>query len=665
MSTLAPPRSTPVAADDSAFISRVPYLPGLDGMRALAVVAVMVYHANSDWLPGGFLGVEIFFVISGYLITLLLISERERTYRISLRQFWMRRARRLLPALFTMMAIVIAWTAVFKEEALGQLRGDVIAGVFYVSNYYQIWVGQGYTAAGDFAPLRHLWSLAVEEQFYIVWPLVMAALLRVGPRRVVSAAKWMLAAAVLITVAVAVMVPTGRIGTCETDPSAYWTVGERCISKLDFLYLSTPTRAAGLLLGSAFALVWRPNAIMRGPLRAKAPLVDLVALLGVIGLAALVWTLHIVTPEGADMLLFRGGFFLCGLLTVMVIAAATHQRAVTGRLLGNPVLLWAGTRSYGLYLYHWPIFQAIRGVAGNRLSLTQFVIAMVITCLVTEASYRYVETPIRRGTLGTWWRQVRRSRDPLQRQVVLAGAATAVVLGLFGSVSLATAPLQQNEIAETIEAGAEATTDLGVLVSTTTTVAPGASVAPGTAAPVGTTAPGATVAPVVETTTLPPTTTAPPLPPTPYIAVGDSVMLGAAPALREGGVVVDAQESRQMVDVVPLMQQLQAAGSFGTAVIVHLGTNGTIGDDTLEAFMATLADVPNVVVLTVRADRSWTAGVNEKLRALDGRPNVIVLDWAELSNACPGDCFAGDGIHLRPDGQKYYSQLIFDVLGIG
>ena len=182
MSTLAPPRVEPVP-DDRAHISRVPYLPGLDGMRALAVVAVMVYHANSDWLPGGFLGVEMFFVISGYLITLLLISERERTYRISLRQFWMRRARRLLPALFTMMAIVVAWTAVFKTEALGQLRGDVIAGIFYVSNYYQIWVGQGYTAAGDFAPLRHLWSLAVEEQFYLVWPVVMVVLLgRAGTR---------------------------------------------------------------------------------------------------------------------------------------------------------------------------------------------------------------------------------------------------------------------------------------------------------------------------------------------------------------------------------------------------------------------------------------------------------------------------------------------------
>ena len=151
-------------------ISRVPYLPGLDGMRALAVVAVILYHTNNGWLPGGFIGVEVFFVISGYLITLLLIGEHEKTGRIDLKQFWMRRARRLLPALFLMMALLMVYSAIFERDTLGKLRGDVIAGVAYVTNWYQIWTGAGYTALLDFAPLRHLWSLAVEEQFYLLWP---------------------------------------------------------------------------------------------------------------------------------------------------------------------------------------------------------------------------------------------------------------------------------------------------------------------------------------------------------------------------------------------------------------------------------------------------------------------------------------------------------------
>ena len=141
-------------------------------------MAVMVYHANADWLPGGYLGVEVFFVISGYLITLLLISEKERTSTVDMKHFWFRRARRLLPALFTMLIAITIWTSLFDRDALGKLRGDVIAALLYVSNWYQIWTGAGYTASNEFAPLRHLWSLAVEEQFYVVWPLVMFALLQ-------------------------------------------------------------------------------------------------------------------------------------------------------------------------------------------------------------------------------------------------------------------------------------------------------------------------------------------------------------------------------------------------------------------------------------------------------------------------------------------------------
>ncbi len=163
------------------------------------------------------------------------------------------------------------YTALFKRDVLGQLRGDVIAALTYVSNWYQIWVGQGYTATGDFAPLRHLWSLAVEEQFYLVWPLVMIALMRLGRRRLPELAPWLFLAALGITVLTAVLVPQGAISTCEVTPEAYWKVGERCISKLDFVYLGTFTRASGVLLGGAFAMVWRPVAIMRSPLAQQGP----------------------------------------------------------------------------------------------------------------------------------------------------------------------------------------------------------------------------------------------------------------------------------------------------------------------------------------------------------------------------------------------------------
>jgi peptidoglycan/LPS O-acetylase OafA/YrhL len=710
MSTLAPPRVEPIPGD-RAHISRVPYLPGLDGMRALAVVAVMVYHANSDWLPGGFLGVEMFFVISGYLITLLLISERERTYRISLRHFWLRRARRLLPALFTMMLFVTVWTAIFKNEALGALRGDVVAGFFYVSNWYQIWEGLGYTAAGDFAPLRHLWSLAVEEQFYVFWPVVMIFLLgRNGTRQVAAVSRWLFVAAVVITVAVALLYYPGLIAEPNVTPDAYWWLGDRPIAKIDALYLSTATRLSGILLGSAFAMVWRPLAIVRGPLRSKGRLFDVLALLAIAGFGWLCWNTYLATPSGADPFLFRGGLFLAGLATLAIIAAVTHRGAHANRLLGNPVFRWVGTRSYGLYLYHWPIYQMIRGVAGNKLTVGEFGFALVLTVLVTEVSYRFVETPIRQGRFSVRWRGIFAGARRGPKLAATGAVAVAAAGGLFVGAVLLTAPLEQNEIAQALDAGSEFTTDLLAVddiptastttSSTTTSTAPPATTVPevlepfldpvgsfvGEASPAPTTVPPTTVPPTtVPPTTVPPTT-APPtpvaqlgvvssldglgplaIPPTvsgfPLVALGDSVMLGAAEELQARGFQVDALQSRQMKAFVPTMQLLNDNGTFGSVVVVHLGTNGGFSQETLDAMLATVADVPVVLLLTGKADRGWIAGNNAKLRAVPATyGNVTVVDWEILSASCEGRCFYDDGIHLTQTGQNFYADVISRVL---
>ena len=460
--------TTTHAPGTSRSVGRVPYLPGLDGMRALAVVAVMVYHANSSWLPGGFLGVEVFFVISGYLITLLLIGEHERTGGVALGQFWVRRARRLLPALFTLLIGVTIYTALFRRDALGQLRGDVIASLAYVSNWYQIWVGQGYTASGDFAPLRHLWSLAVEEQFYLLWPLVMVLLLRLGRRRLPSLSWALLGVAVAIAALVAAVAPRGPIGTPEVTPDAYWNVAGRAISKLDFLYLSTPTRATGLLLGAAFAMVWRPAALLRGPMRRRAPLLDVVAVIGLVTLGALCWYLHIVTPEGVDAWLFRGGFLATGFAALCVIAAVTHQRSATGRLLGTSLLVWIGTRSYGLYLFHWPIYQGIRRVAGRPLTVVEFAVAMAASFVVAELSYRWIEMPVRRQELGRVWRRLQRTASTNGRRALAAFAALMITFVGVGVAGLATAQLRPNAIAEGQEQGAAAAGD----PFATTTLAP-------------------------------------------------------------------------------------------------------------------------------------------------------------------------------------------------
>jgi len=651
-------RSSSGSTGPPADINRVPYLPGLDGMRALAVVAVMIYHANPDWLKGGFLGVEVFFVISGYLITLLLISERARTSTVNITSFWVRRARRLLPALFAMLYLLTVWTSLFERAALGKLRGDVVAAFFYVSNWYQIWTGAGYTAANDFAPLRHLWSLAVEEQFYLLWPIVMVFFLRGGVEKISGVSRWLFLAAVGVTLVTAVLYHPGPVGTPEITPEAYWDIFGRQISKADFLYLSTPTRASGLLLGAAFAMIWRPVAIMRGNLRDKGRLLDVGAVLGMVVLALLMWNVGFIGPDGTDPFLFRGGFFVTDLATLAVIAAVTHSRAYTSRALSTPILLWIGTRSYGLYLYHWPIYQLIRNIAGKHMKFHEFVVAMILTVIITELSYRYIETPIRKGTVRESWERIRRSPTPGPRNAVYFGGIVLASFGLFAGYSLATADLLQNEVAQGFVIAEESTCDVINDPSCTGEDEPSSTDPPTTDA-TASSEPGSVVEPVIGTTTIETTTTTAVPVTLGQLALGDSVMLGAAVQLDELGLTVDAQESRAFVNGLDTVIALQQQDRLGDVVVVHLGTNGPIAASDMTSMMEALADVPQVLLLTVDVPRDWTAGNNQLIfETASLYPNVEVLDWAGLVPSCPGDCLYDDGFHLRPDGQDYYAALI-------
>ena len=654
-------------------LNRVPYLPGLDGMRALAVAAVMIYHANHTWLRGGFLGVEVFFVISGYLITLLLIGEHERTGRVALSKFWMRRARRLLPAVLTMMSALAVYMALFKRQPQGRTRGDFLAGIFYSSNWYQIFVGQGYTANEAFVPLRHLWSLAVEEQFYLIWPLVMIGILRLGRNRLPRVAVWLFGISAWIAFMVGLLFANGDVATtCAPDQmNGYWKLFGRCISVNETLYLGTFARAGGLLLGAAFAMVWRPMALLRGRVRDKGRQLDLLALGGLAALGFLMWKLTLSgdgrqTGIRFNPWLFRGGFFLTGLATLLVIAAVTHQRALMGRLLGNPVFNWVGTRSYGMYLYHWPIYQIIRGQAGVMMSGTQWVLAMCLTLPITEASYRYIETPIRRGRLGEWMRGERRPRTAVaykKRQRIAAfGVASAALVG-FAGVSIAMAG---NRCVGQIECDSQA----GRAIATTPPVATdAATIAPSSAvsiAPAVSAAPGQTLPPPPPTTST--TTTLPVLQDVPYFAVGESVMLGARPVLEARGIKTVAEVSKGPTWELEQLQLAKLKYHLTRGVVIQLGTNGAVTQAQYEAVLAEVADVPRVVVMTVKAPKSWIDGNNEIIRALPAtHPNVVVLDWqaraeeisSHLSNNVDG------GVHLSDDTAKqFYRDIILEALGL-
>jgi peptidoglycan/LPS O-acetylase OafA/YrhL len=657
--------STSVMPASRRQIDRLPYLPGLDGLRAVAVVAVMIYHANHEWLSGGFLGVEVFFVISGYLITLLLIGEYARDGHIRLAQFWKRRFRRLLPPLFVVLAGLAVYMAAFRRTPMGRTRGDFAGGLLYVSNWYQIVVGQGYTANEAFVPLRHLWSLAVEEQFYLIWPPVMVAvLIRRSGRDLPRMALWFAGTSVAIALGVALLFHSGDVAaTCTaTQRQGYWTLLGRCVSVNEALYLGTISRAGGLLLGAAFALVWRPMAILRGPLRDKAHTLDVIGLLGLVLLGWLSWTLWL--SEGGrqfgirfDSALFRGGFLLTGIATLMVIAAVTHQRSLLGRGLGMPILNWIGTRSYGLYLYHWPIYQIIRGEAGLALKPAQFILAMVLTLPITEASYRYVEMPIRQGRIGQMLRDRRRPRSlalqQRRRRLIVASLVVAGVVGVAG-VSIALAPNRCVGQVECDLANATATGD---------------SLAPPGSSPVDTAAPpsdsgGTAVAPQSTNSTTSSsstTTTTLPIDQRPPYAIGESVMLGAKSQLEAKGFRVNAEESRQGKEVVNVLAGLRAAGQLGRIVVIHIGTNGEVSDETFAGIMASLPpdEVTTVWFLTVRAPNlSWIDGNNSRIIALPCKyPNVWVGYWADFVPNVAG--MSNDGIHLKTNEAKQtYADLI-------
>ena len=624
----------------SGGLSRVPYLPGLDGLRALAVLGVMIYHANHTWLKGGFLGVEVFFVISGYLITLLLIGEHERTGRIDLAAFWRRRFRRLLPALYVMMAIVVVYLTAFYTASREASRGDVVAGVFYVSNWYQILVGQGYAAAEAFVPFRHLWSLAVEEQFYLLWPLVMVVLLRRARGRLPSVGVKLLGVSLLIAIATGVVFHSGDVYRTAEKSSGFVEIAGRVVNINDMLYLGSFSRAGGLMLGAGFAMLWRPMAISRGPLRRRGGMLDILA---VVGLAALVYLMVTVwfTSDAGDRynaMLFRGGFLLTGLATLLLIAAVTHQGAATGRLLGNPLLLWIGTRSYGLYLFHWPVYQFIRKEAGVGLGAIELVAAALITVPLTELSYRFVETPIRTGRAGDLRRRL--TAD------VTRVAATVSVVALVGlaTFSMVVAdPQCVGAIGCSVAGDAEG--DAGAIDGGNGTVDPSAS-----------TVVGAT------------STTAVKKPPRDYVAIGESVMEGAAVWMEGAGINTFAREGRGPEGAKNAVIKYRDLGYIGTAtvLVIQVGHNAPMGAAEVAAIMAEVpADAGTVWFMTLNGQANWIESNNTLLRSLPTTyPNVKIIDW---NKSASGTTLCSDGMHLTCDGNvaaQYYTNIILTQLGL-
>ena len=620
------PRDLETGGEGTVKGVRLSYLPGLDGLRALAVIAVLLYHAQLAWIPGGFLGVEVFFVISGYLITTLLLEERRRRGRINLVGFWMRRARRLLPALYLLLVVTLAFAVVFLPGEVARLRSDALAAFGYVTNWYLILGEESYfEAVGRPSLLLHLWSLAVEEQFYLLWPLLLVAgtmLLRGRALFVV------LAGAVGSAVLMAILYQP------NVDPSR--------------IYYGTDTRAAGLLLGAALAFVWVPGRFGHRTGRIPPLLLDVVGLAALGGLV-----LFCVLLDQYQPFLFRGGFALVALVTGVVIMITVHPRArlLGAGLLGRQPLRWIGLRSYGIYLWHWPVFMVTRPELDVPIDGWRLVaLRLAATVVLADLSYRFVETPIRNGALGRAWRTLREARGA-RRWWLGAGWAGAASAGTALSAVLIVALVH-----------AQPPPPPSYLsVESIQTEAP----TPETETPKTDTTPSATPDTANSDTTPEADTKAGETSSNPLVAgrvtaIGDSVMIGAYEELDRAidDFAMRADVGMQAAGVIEISQKRRAAGDLGEDLVIHIGSNGPLGAEQFDEMMRELKDARRVLFVNLKVPRPYEQRNNDMLaEGVQRYPNAVLVDWNAASAGQP-ELFVEDGIHLQPEGRRVYADLI-------
>ncbi len=624
------------------------YMPGLDGLRAVAVLAVIAFHLGFGWAPGGLLGVGIFFTLSGYLITDILLSQLGRRGHIRLGRFWLARARRLLPALFLMLVVVVAWVTIFGPAQPQQFRDAVLANAFYVGNWQLIFGDVSYFARfAPPGPLNHLWSLAIEEQFYILWPfllLIGVKLVREAP--LPSGVRPRLAI-VTLALALASVILMAALYRPSLDPSR--------------VYYGTDTRASELLFGAALAMVW-PSRKLSPRIGAGARnTIDALGVVGLLAIALMIWQV-----DQYSSFLYRGGFVLLSIATVLVVAALAHPASRLGPVLGWKPLRWIGVRSYGIYLWHFPIIVLTTpgGIANGAEPLRELLQLAAIVA-VSALSWRYVEEPIRRGALGRFWKRVRAGAwrpQNLSREGWAVAVASLVVLvtacaGMAGVNSVA-AEGKDVRVEEAVAAGTAKPPPLTpVQANSSTRSSCKAVVHVGDSTSEGLTSPE-------------------------YLPLESQrieARYAGVGAVEQHMEISGARSIEEQFEGEPNAQEVAEAWKlegFRGCWVLALGTNeaanvfvgSAVGEiERMEIMMETIGEEPvlwvNVRSL-VEAGDPYSAENMEKwneelLVACRKYPNMRVYDWAsDVKDAW----FIDDGIHFTSPGYAARSELIAQAL---
>lgn len=586
------------------------YMPGLDGIRAVAVIAIIIYHLNPQWLWGGFLGVDTFFVISGYLITSLLLTEYHNTGKIELTSFWLRRVKRLIPAVLFLVMGVLVLTLIFMPTEIQKVRADSIAAIFYVSNWWYIMQNVDYFEQFAVQPLKHLWSLAIEEQFYLVFPIVLLSLLSFI-RRLKSIRIIFLILLVISMITMMVLyVPNENVAR---------------------VYFGTDTRIQTLLMGVLLALVWPPFQLKAKVNRKMRMMIDTV---GVVGLAILFICFKFVSETNS--ILYYGGFFLISAVTLLVIASSVHPSGYFAKFLGNKVFTFIGSRSYSLYLWHYPIIVLIHHqfVQGQIPPLV-YVVEILLMVLMAEFSYKFIEQPFRKEGFNIFafhhlknWRSQKVLRTWLV--LILLIPTLLVMVGVFNRFA-------QNNSTQVTEVNTEEIDKLITQPLPLPQLEIDGFVVKGNKQKYASWKP---------------------------LLIGDSVMVDIGDYFKSfvPKADINGKVGRQLVEATSLAkQQYQSYRDKNDIVVLELGTNGDFTDEQLNSLLEQFGKA-DIYLVNTRVPRSYESHVNQVLaKAAKKRANVTLVDWYSRSENHT-EYFAPDGIHLEPPGVRALTNSIIQAI---
>ena len=571
------------------------HIPAIDGLRALAVIAVVLYHLGIDWIPGGFLGVDLFFVISGYVITRLILDSIESANGLDLKEFYAARVRRLLPGLVILIIVTSVFIAFFAPDAIRRFITDVPFVLTGTNNWQLVAVNQDYFQAIGRPPLlQHTWSLAVEFQFYLIWPIILLFIWRRFGKRVVRR----------VALVIATFSGTALfLFSLQADNAT--------AERISHIYFGTDTHSLGLFLGSALAVSWIPRNLSPKISQRAQDFIDGIGVFGFIGLLCI-----FLFIDQSNTALYQIAFPLAGLFGCATIISIVHPASRFSPILSNRLFLWIGQRSYGIYLWHWVVFQITRpgaDLTGNLLALN--VARVLVVLALADISLRAIEIPIRKGIVQNWFRGMKyRTKIMQKRQRIFVSSVMAFIVLMTGSsVALA----WQRDQSIIVEIKPELELPETVISENQTGL----------------------------------------------WVTGDSVILGIRNklAMQEDIALINARVGRQIGELITAIEEDKPrVGS--SPIVLNVGNNNAVSREDMVKLMELLKDQPKVVVVNTSVPRTWRDGNNKIIsEVVSGYPNAALVNWAEIAENHP-EFFAPDGVHLIEAGSDVYIASILEAL---